>query len=621
MKAFVETNDRKATVTVVGRIDTVTSTELRKSLDKINFDSVDALDMDFTDVNYISSAGLRELLSLKKKLSKKQFRITNVSTEVLDIFKVTGFDSVLDITTAGDEEDFSLMSFKEFLAFKTRRSPDRANLTAGGYTYTWEDIDVCSQIIANDLHSLGVRKGTHVGICGFDSANWILTFFAIQKLGAIACLINFNLGAEEIIKTARSGDVTHICCGEMTQRSDELLSSLTAEGSPVQKVYDISKSIKFMHRMVEYTDVEGLFEGKVEADDACVMIYTSGSTGVPKGVLLSAYNILNASCTNARSLRVTEDDRACLMLPLFHIFGLVAGYLTNAVEDALTIIPDSVRTSELLRTIYEKKCTIFHAVPAMLLAMVNNKDFSSEKVATLRSTILSGALASPSQIEMLMKTFPNDHFAAAYGLSEMAPVSITGYDDPQERIMHTIGKPIENIDIRIYDNDTKKECSIGQKGEIQVQGFNLMSCYYKAELNMQAIDEEGWLHTGDIGYMDEDGYLHFAGRIKEIIVRAGENIYPAEVAEAIASVDGIANVVVAGVPDNFWGENVAAAVIMKEGSVFDESSLRENLSAKLARFKIPRYFFVYDSFPVLPNGKVDMTALKKDLAQKTKSVT
>ena len=621
MKAFVEIDGKKATVTVIGRIDTVTSTEFRKSLSRIDFDSVDSLDMDFTDVNYVSSAGLRELLSLKKKLGKKPFLITNVSAEIHDIFKVTGFDTMLEYTMTGDDKDFSLMSFKEFLAYKAGRSTDRENLIAGGYTYTWEDIEICAQIIAYDLHSLGVRKGTHVGICSFDSANWILTFFAIQKLGAIACLINFNLGADEIIKTAKAGDVTHICCGEMTQRSDDLLSALTAEGSPIKKVYDIGKSINFMHRTIEYSDIQGRFEGKVEADDACVMIYTSGSTGVPKGVLLSAYNILNASSTNARSLLVTKDDRACLMLPLFHIFGLVAGYLTNAVEDAVTIIPDSVRTDTLLKTICEEKCTIFHSVPTMLLAMVNNKDFSAEKVATLRSTILSGALASPSQVETLMKAFPTVHFAAAYGLSEMAPVSITGYNDPKDKIMYTIGKPIEGIDIRIYDNDKKEECSAGQKGEIQVQGFNLMSCYYRAELNMQAIDEEGWLHTGDIGYMDEDGYLHFAGRIKEIIIRAGENIFPAEVAEAIASEEGIANVVVAGVPDNFWGENVAAAVIMKEGSAFSESSLRENLSAKLAKFKIPRYFFVYDSFPALPNGKIDMVAIKKDLAQKTKNVT
>ncbi|MCR5383992.1 MAG: acyl--CoA ligase [Saccharofermentans sp.] len=458
-----------------------------------------------------------------------------------------------------------------------------------------------------------------MGICGFDSANWILTFYAVQKLGAIACLISVNLGADEMIKIARAGDVTHICCGEMTQRSDRFLEILTSNGSPIEKIYDISKTKNYNDRACEYEDVKKRFEGKVEADDACVMVYTSGSTGVPKGVLLSAYNILNAACSNAKSLLLTKEDKACLMLPLFHIFGLVAGCFANAVADTLTIIPPGIRTDDLLKTIYEEKCTVFHSVPTMLLAIVNNKDFSTEKVSSLRSTILSGALASPSQVEMLMKYFPNDHFAAAYGLSEMAPVSITDYEDPQERIMHTIGKPIEGIDIRIYDNAENRECPVGRSGEIQVQGFNLMSCYYKADLDLQSIDEDGWLHTGDIGYMDEDGYLHFTGRIKDIIIRAGENIYPAEVAEAISSEEGIANVIVAGVPDNFWGENVAAALILKEGYVFSEEKIKESLSSKLARFKIPRYFFIYDRFPALPNGKVDMVTLKKDLEMKAKS--
>ena len=185
--------------------------------------------------------------------------------------------------------------------------------------------------------------------------------------------------------------------------------------------------------------------------------------------------------------------------------------------------------------------------------------------------------------------------------------------------MHTIGKPIDGIDIRIFDNDTKTVCETGKPSEIQVQGFNLMSCYYKADLALQSIDEDGWLHTGDIGYLDDDGYLHFAGRIKEIIVRAGENIYPAEVSEAISSEEGIANVIVAGVPDNFWGESVACAIVIKDGYEFDESALRASLASKLAKFKIPEHFFIYDSFPSLPNGKVDMVSLKKDLEQKTKS--
>ena len=623
MKTIISIKDRKADVTVIGRIDTVTSQEFRDDMSSIDYDSIDALEMDFTDLNYISSAGLRELLSLKKRLAKKHFLITNVSPDVEDIFKVSGFSTILDYTVTGKNEDFSLMSFKEFLSYKAGTIPDNVVLKSGGRLYTWNDIEMCSQIVASDLAGLGVKKGTHVGICGADSANWIITFFAVQKLGAIACLINFGLGINEIISTARSGDITHICFGEMTSVTYDtlLLSSLAVEGSPVKKTYDIRKNINFIARTTEYADLNGLFESKVEADDICVMIFTSGSTGVPKGVLLSAYNILNAACSNAKSLLLSEDDTACLMLPLFHIFGLVAGLFANMVSKTLIIIPENNRTLTLIQTINEEQCTVFHTVPTMLLAIVNNKDFDPLKVTSLRSTILSGAVSNPSQIDMFMKLFPNNHFASSYGLSEMAPVSITDYNDTRERIRETIGRPVENIDIRIFDNNKNEECPIGQPGEIQVQGFNLMSCYYKADLDLQSIDEDGWLHTGDIGFMDEDGYLHFSGRIKDIIIRAGENIYPAEVAEAISSEEGIANVVVAGIPDDFWGERVAAAVILNEGTEFDPDILRKNLSSILAKFKIPEYFFVYESFPYLSNGKIDMVTLKNDLIQKVKNAS
>ena len=291
------------------------------------------------------------------------------------------------------------------------------------------------------------------------------------------------------------------------------------------------------------------------------------------------------------------------------------------ITNALMIIPDNNRTLTLINTIEEEKCTVFHTVPTMLLAIVNNKDFDPLKVASLRSTILSGAVSNPSQIDMFMRLFPNNHFASSYGLSEMAPVSITDYNDSKKRIKETIGRPVENIDIRIFDNNKNVECPAGRPGEIQVQGFNLMSCYYKADLDLQSIDEDGWLHTGDIGFMDEDGYLHFSGRIKDIIIRAGENIYPAEVAEAISSEEGIADVVVSGIPDDFWGERVAAAIILSEGSEFDPDALKKNLSSRLARFKIPEYFFVYESFPYLSNGKIDMVTLKNDLIQKAKNAS
>lgn len=613
-------SDKTAFVAVKGRIDTTTVGILREELKTIDYDSVDRLEMDFSDVLYISSAGLRELLSLKKRLDGKAYHIGGVNREVEEIFQITGFSSFLEYSVTDSEKDYRHLSFKEFLALKVQHEPEKIVLEAGDEKYTWQDIDRCAQIIAGDLSKLGVKKGSHVAICGMNSANWIMTFYAVQKLGAIALLVNFNLMAPEIVDLSHRGDMTHFCFGEMPQVRDEqaFLAGITGEGSMIQTVYDIRSSIRFMDRIGEYEGLVGRFEAKVEADDACVMIFTSGSTGSPKGVLLSAYNILNAACSNAASLYLTEKDRACLILPLFHIFGLVAGLFANAVADAEMIIPSSLKTDELIRVVAEKRCTVFHAVPTMFLAIVNNRSFDPAKFSSLRSTILSGASASEAQMRMLQEMFPNNHFAASYGLSEMAPVTITDYDDTLEHVTQTIGKPIPGIEIRIWDEEKKRACEPGKPGEIQIQGYNLMTCYYKTELIKQAIDEDGWLHTGDLGVFDRDGYIRFVGRTKELIIRGGENIVPNEIASAISELGDVADVKVVGVPDDFYGEIVAAALLMKEGVTFDEAATRVKLADKLAKYKIPAHFLVYDRFPMLPNGKVDMVNLKKDVVATVK---
>ena len=241
-------------------------------------------------------------------------------------------------------------------------------------------------------------------------------------------------------------------------------------------------------------------------------------------------------------------------------------------------------------------------------------------MSSLRSTILAGASASAPQIEMLREKFPNNHFGISYGLSEMAPVTITEYEDTVEHITTTVGKPVENIEIFIRNIVTDGKCDIGSEGEILVRGHNLMCYYYKMDLDQQSIDEDGWLHTGDLGYIDNNGYVHFVGRIKELIIRGGENIYPNEIASVISNEDEIADVKVMGAPDDFWGETVEAAIILKQGTTFDSESFKEKLRTKLAKHKIPDHFFIYEQFPLLANGKIDAVNLKKEIAEKVRLV-
>ena len=623
MNVNVSISNRIAKVEVEGRLDVNSAPLFHKEMASIDLSLIDSVEMDFSGVGYVSSVGLREFIILKKKLGEKKLRLEKVNPLIDEIFRTTGFDTILDYSVFDPKTDYSNMSFKGFLEHKAKNGPDKEILSSDGASYNWKDIEKCSRIIANDLAKLGVGKGTHVAICGANSINWVLTFYAIQMLGAIAILANSSLSAPEIVKLSEIGDITVFCYGEILTMQDEkeFLSEITGEGSLITTVYDIRTNISFKDRLPEYEDIRNKFEGRVGTDDAALMIFTSGSTGVPKGVLLSAYNVLNAACSNAESIRLTKDDRACLILPLFHVFGMVAGLFANAVSDATMVIPGKVKTAEIIRTIAENQCTVFHAVPTMLLSIINNPEFSPEKLASLRSTILSGAPVSEAQMRMLQELFPGNHFAASYGLSEMAPVSITDYEDSVRHITKTIGKPVPSVDIRIFDNSEGKVCKPGTTGEIQVRGYNLMTCYYKADMDMQSIDGDGRLHTGDLGYLVDDGYLYFVGRSKELIIRGGENIVPNEIASAISQNEDIADVKVVGVPDDFWGETVAAAVLMKEGKTFEEETMRSELKSRLAKFKMPAHFIVYDKFPMLANGKVDSVTLRNDVVCKCKKAS
>ncbi len=601
-------------ITVSGRLDSSTHRDLQAVVDGIA-GTAERVSFDFRDLEYISSAGLRVIMSVGKEFGAQNVSIKNVVPDVYEVFELSGYSSIFDIQVASEDvATYINRSFKEILSSKAEKSPDIAVVKHGGVTYTWSDIEACAQICAYDLYRRGIRKGTHVGICSANSANWIITFFALQKLGAVACLMNFNYNEQEIINVAAVGDITHLCVGEATACTDfeAFAKAVTeADGSPIKDVYNISSTLSFRDRLDEYASVEGLFDGKVESDDICVMLYTSGSTGVPKGVLLSAYNVLNASETQAVVMGIDNSDIICLILPLFHIFGLNAGLFSNILRDALVIIPDGIRTDTILATIEENRCTLFHSVPTMVLAIMNNKGFSPEKVSSLRATILAGAAATEAQIIQMSKMMPNNHFMCAYGLSEMAPVSITPLGDSIEHVATTVGKPVDNIRIKIVDFDTGKDLPIGKEGEILVEGFNLMTCYYKAALDMQAVDGSGWLHTGDLGLLDEEGYLHITGRAKELIIRGGENIMPGEIAAVVSEFPGVADVKVQGVPDDFFGEVVGASVIMRDGKTLDRNELNEFLKTRLAKFKIPAFVFQFDAFPMLSNGKVDAITLKK----------
>ncbi len=612
--------ENTATAVVTGRIDVESSVELGNALSSIDKDM--NLILDFADVEYITSSGLRVLLVEKKKHAANSMTIINVSDVVADVFVITGFDSVLDYTMAEETAaDYLKLSFKDFISTKSRKKNDRVALittdgtSEGRRTYTYGEIDKYSSIIAMDLEKQGIKKGTHVGLMGANSVNWVFTFFAIQKLGGLAFFVNFNLNEEETESIIEVGDITHLCMGDTPAISDKDAFAekiINKSDCSVTNVFAFGSDIDFSAR-TEETPAE--FHTYVNNDDAAVVIFTSGSTGKPKAVMLSAYNIIKSANVMTDNSRTTSEDSYCLVLPMFHVFGIY-GLIGNMVKDAPVVIPVNIKTATVINTIATEKCTMLYSIPTLLFAICASKKFASEYVSSIKCIFIAGAGVAVAQLENLKNSFQNAVFMAAYGQSEMAPITITPFDDTVEHVAKSIGVPAENFEVRIANIETGEECPQGESGELLAKGYNTMVGYYRLDPEDQPFDDDGWLHTGDLAVVDSDGYISLVGRAKEMIKKGGENISPVEVAEMVTQFPDVDDVKVVGIDDDFYTEVVGVGVVMKNGVQIDKDELIQFLSERLAKYKVPTYVFQYDSFPKLANGKVDSVTLKKEMNEK-----
>lgn len=611
MQIRINQTENRVTMEVVGTIDTNTSAELSAALTALDYRQLD-LTLDFRGTDYITSAGLRVLLVARKKLKSENMRIVNASERVLDVFRVTGFDQILNVSGSELAADAEMMrmSFKALLKKRVREAPNGVAFAYADRSYTWMDVEKASQIIADDLSKAGVGKGCHVGLYSVNSINWIFTFFAIQKLGAIAVFVNFGLKARELAAVAEIGSITHLCLGTVTGIQDPA----EARGA-VRFVYDIGSQIDFTARFDEYDGISNRFGETYHTDDACVIIFTSGSTGQPKAVLLSAYSVLSCMKPILKGIQYFPDDRNLAFLPFFHIFGFISCIAIGLARDFMSVIPRSVKPQAMIDIIEKYRCTLFHTVPNMLLSIIRAPEFSPERVSSVRFSGIGGSAATQEQLRALCAAFPNNHFMNLYGMSENGIISMTGYGDTFEHISQTVGKPVEGLELEIREPGTGRILPPGTVGEIHVRSASMAVCYYNLPIEDQPLDSEGWLATGDLGVLLPDGYLKLAGRSKDIIIRNGENISPGEVAEAITALPEVAEALVFGIPHEVYGEEVAAAVIPKPGQTFDPESAAKRLGERLARYKIPAKYLVLSEFPLLGSGKADVGKMRRALTQ------
>jgi len=495
-------------------------------------------------------------------------------------------------------------SFSSFLKKRCLENGNDIAFIYNNINYTWNNIDNGSNNVAKDLYNLGVRKGTHVGICGTNSINWIYTFFAIQKLCGIAVLINPRLKPKEIINICNIGDISHLCYSE--------IKNITTFNFYKESCINIG-SIKKMYDISDYNDFTSnnsniKCKSELLPDDPCIMIYTSGSTGNPKAVLSSAYSILSSISPLIEINHYSFNDTNLAFLPFFHVFGFTTAICGGLLNNYHSVIPCNNNPSHLIELIDKYKITIFDTVPTMMLSIIQCDEFAPNKLSSLRSTILGGSPISKKQMLTLEKLLPNIHFGDIYGMSENALISCTLYNDTNTHITETVGKPSENISVIVKDA-SGNILPNGTQGEICIKSEGMLIWYYNLPIELQPIDNDGYLRTGDLGYIDEDGYIRLTGRIKELIICGGENISPLEITNALISLNHFSDVVVVGIPDNIKGEIVAAAVILKDGYNLNEDEINKELSNFLSKYKHPRIYKAFNSFPLLSTGKIDKLSI------------
>lgn len=509
--------------------------------------------------------------------------------------------------------------------------------TDRNYFRTWKELNDEADLIARGMMSLGVKKGDHVAIWATNTPEWILTLFAAAKIGAVLVTVNTNFKIFELEYLLRQSDTKLLVMiggfknNDYVATVNELLPELkTTSGEIESEHLPFLKRVVFAGKetpegMLNFEDlkilggdfpVEIYEENKktLNTHDVVNMQYTSGTTGFPKGVMLTHYNILNNGKTIGDGMKFTKNDKLCITVPFFHCFGLVLAMMA-CITHGTTMVPvERYSPVPVMNAISVEKCTAVHGVPTMFIAMLEHAQFNNFDFSSLRTGIMAG---SPCPIEVMKKVIDKMNMreiVIVFGQTEASPgCTMTTTSDSIDKRVNTVGRAFPGVECKIIDPESGEELPINTPGEFCTRGYNIMKGYYKMpEATAQAIDKDGWLHTGDLCTVDEDGYYKVVGRIKDMIIRGGENIYPKEIEECLYTCDKVSDVQVIGVPSEAYGEEVMACVILKEGEEMTEEEVKEFVGARMAKHKVPRYVRFVDSFPTNAAGKIQKFKMREE---------
>jgi len=503
--------------------------------------------------------------------------------------------------------------------------------------YTYRAFNEACRQVAKGLLRLGIKKGDHLSIWAYNVPEWVILQFATAKIGAVLVTVNTSYRSAELeyilsqsdsntlflVKSFKDTDYVQTLNEVVPELKESEQGNLASARLPrLKNVIFIGAEtpegmMNFQHIMELGRDVSDgeltAVETNLHNHEVINMQYTSGTTGFPKGVMLTHHNVINNGFNIGECMKFTDKDRLCIPVPFFHCFGCVLGVMACVTHGSAMVPVEIFDPLKVLRTIEKERCTAVHGVPTMFIAELEHPEFRSFDLTSLRTGIMAGSNCPIEVMKQVIRDMNASEITIAYGQTESSPViTQTRTEDPIELRVATVGRALPDVEVKIADIETGATLPPGKQGELCARGYLVMKGYYRMpEETARAIDADGWLHTGDLAVMDENGYCKITGRIKNMIIRGGENVYPREIEEYLYTHPKISDVQVYGIPDRKYGEQVMAAVILKKGVEMTEDEVRDFCKGRIANYKVPRYVKFVTSYPMTASGKIQKFKLRE----------
>ena len=490
------------------------------------------------------------------------------------------------------------------------------------YRATYEEFYDQVIQVAKGLMALGVKRGERVGVWSPNCYQWTLLQYATAKIGAILVNINPAYRTSELIYVINQSGLSVMFSALQFKSSNykKMMDDAREFTDTIRKAIFWDESWDRFLKEGEHISDEALRkrEEKVQFDDPVNIQYTSGTTGNPKGVTLSHHNILNNAYFIGLRMNYTHSDRVCIPVPFYHCFGMVIGNLACTVHGATMVIPnDSFDPIKTLETVERERCTSLYGVPTMFIAELQEMEQKTYDLSSLRTGVMAGSLCPPEIMKKVKEQMNMHEITICYGMTETSPVSTqTRIGAPFEKQIYSVGTIHDHLEIKIIDPETQATLKRGEHGELCTRGYSVMLKYWNSpDATRQVLDEQRWMHTGDLAMMDEDGYLHISGRIKDLIIRGGENISPKEIEDFLYTYKGVIDAQVIGVPSEKYGEEIMAWIKPKEGVTITEEEIRAFCKDRIAHYKVPKYWKFVSEFPMTISGKIRKVEMREIAAR------